>query len=58
MIIQKKILEELIAKDKKLLKVLDNKKNEQGFTIDEIGSLPVDQATRGGFNCRHDWVPV
>lgn len=38
--------------------VLDNKKNEQGFTIDEIGSLPVDQATRGGFNCRHDWVPV
>ena len=36
--------------------VLTSKQNQTGFTEDEINSLPVRKDTRGGFNCRHDWV--
>ncbi len=39
--------------------VLRSAKNETGYTANEINSLgSVDFATRGGWNCRHDWIPV
>jgi len=28
-----------------------------GFTEDEIANLPVGFIDRGGWNCRHDWIP-
>jgi len=40
--------------------VLSNAQNTTGWTIDEINSgladSDVDFVSRGGFNCRHDWV--
>lgn len=38
--------------------VLEDPRNDKGFTVDQISSLPVGFADRGGFNCRHDWVVV
>tara|TARA_Y100000310_G_scaffold296376_1_gene328581 strand:- start:50 stop:712 length:663 start_codon:yes stop_codon:yes gene_type:complete len=38
--------------------VLSDPRNDRGFTVGEIGSLPVGFADRGGFNCRHDWILV
>ncbi len=38
--------------------VLSDSRNSKGFTTSEIDGLPVDFASRGGWNCRHDWVPV
>ena len=30
----------------------------KGFTADEINGLEVGGADGGGFNCRHEWIPV
>ena len=39
--------------------VLRSAKNDTGYTAEEINALgSVDFATRGGWNCRHDWIPV
>ncbi len=38
--------------------VLSNKNNNRGFTFSEIESLPVSFSEGGGFNCRHEFVPV
>ena len=39
--------------------VLRSAKNDTGYTAEEINGLgSVDFATRGGWNCRHDWIPV
>tara|TARA_R100000700_G_scaffold25104_1_gene31899 strand:+ start:1602 stop:2297 length:696 start_codon:yes stop_codon:yes gene_type:complete len=38
--------------------VLDNPKNSEGFTFDEINDLPVTFTEGGSYNCRHEFVPV
>lgn len=37
--------------------VLQDPRNQTGFTRSEIDSLPVDMVGGGGWNCRHDWLP-
>ncbi len=38
--------------------VLDDPRNENGFTREEIEDLPVDFVFGGGWNCRHEWEMV
>ena len=39
--------------------VLNDSRNDQGFTAEEISGLAgITFGDRGGWNCRHDWVPV
>ena len=38
--------------------VLSDPQNSIGYTVDEIGGLPVGLVDGGGYNCRHTWRPM